>query len=69
MECGCQPFIVSIDDGDPAGVVELVDARHSKCRSARSVGSIPTARTSQTSGLVPAMAFSAYARKVKGLRA
>jgi hypothetical protein len=28
-----------------AGVVELVDARHSKCRSERSVGSIPTART------------------------
>jgi hypothetical protein len=25
--------------------VELVDARHSKCRSERSVGSIPTART------------------------
>ena len=29
-----------------AGVVELVDARDSKSRSARSVGSIPTARTS-----------------------
>ena len=28
-----------------AGVVELVDARDSKSRSARSVGSIPTART------------------------
>ena len=28
-----------------AGVVELVDARDSKSRSERSVGSIPTART------------------------
>lgn len=28
-----------------AGVVELVDARHSKCRSLGSVGSSPTART------------------------
>ena len=33
------------------GVVELVDARDSKSRSARSVGSIPTARTIQDSRL------------------
>ena len=34
-----------------AGVVELVDARDSKSRSERSVGSIPTARTIQDSRL------------------
>jgi hypothetical protein len=33
-----------------AGVVELVDALDSKSSSARSVGSIPTARTNQFAG-------------------
>ena len=36
----------AIDDAD-AGVVELVDAPDSKSGSARSVGSIPTTRTSR----------------------
>ena len=40
-----------------AGVVKLVDARHSKCRSLRSVGSSPTTRTIDFTEL-----FSLYAR-------
>ena len=46
--------VACLDDdaigGHKAGVVELVDARDSKSRSARSVGSIPTARTIQPAG-------------------
>jgi hypothetical protein len=38
----CKPFANS---DSVAGVVKLVDARDSKSRSERSVGSIPTART------------------------
>jgi hypothetical protein len=38
-------MIAALYEQRKAGVVELVDARDSKSRSARSVGSIPTART------------------------
>lgn len=48
-----------------AGVAELVDARASKTRSVRSVGSIPTARTTSPSIWPPTKIFKSASTKSK----